>query len=386
LATGGDGVGRARIAVAALAVAAFCFGVSETLPIGLLPLIADDLNVPVSAAGLLVTGHGLVVAIVSVPLTALSTAVPRRLLLTAVMGGFVATTLAAAAAPDYGVLLCTRVVTALAQAVFWPVAAVTAAALMPPERRGSAASFVFAGGSIAIVAGVPAGTWLAQQAGWRTAFAAMAVVGLVALAAIAAFLPGGSAGRGQVITATAPDRRRFVLMVVTVTLAISGGFTFYTYITEFLTRVSGFPEKALSPLLLGNGTADLVGLVIAGILVHRGGRHLLAAAALGMTGVLAGLWLLGDRPPAAAVGVVLLGLGIPAIATGMQARVLETAPGNVDIAAAWGSAAFNVAIAGGALTGALLLPVTGIRSLALAGALFTAAALVLTLTFAESTR
>ncbi len=366
----------ARAAVGTLAVGAFCFGASETLPIGLLPLISDDLDVPVSAAGLLVTGYGIVVAIVSVPLTALTKAMPRRLLLAAVMGVFVATCVGAAAAPDYAVLLGVRVVAALAQALFWPVATVAAAGLMP-EQRGRAASYVFAGGSLAVAGGLPAGTWLGQQAGWRTTFVTLAAISLVSLVTMAVLLPAGRPGEDHPSAATAPDRRRFVLMVTGCTLAISGVFTLYTYITTFLTHVSGFPNRAISPLLLVNGIADTVGLIIAGLLVDRGPRRLLTAAALGLTGTLAGLWVLGDRQLAAAVGVFLMGLGLPTIATGMQARVLETAPGNLDVGAAWGSGAFNTAIAGGALAGAVLLPTAGIRSLALAGAVLTASALAL---------
>src|SRR5690606_24785351 len=120
-----------------------------------------------SAVGLLVTGYGIVIAVVCVPLVRATARMGRRRLLTAVMLVFVAMSFAAAAAPGYGALMASRLVTALAQAVFWPVAAVAAAALFPPERRGRAAAYVFAGGSVAVVVGIPLGTWLGDVAGWR---------------------------------------------------------------------------------------------------------------------------------------------------------------------------------------------------------------------------
>jgi predicted MFS family arabinose efflux permease len=368
-------MGRARMAVAALALAAFAFGTTENLPIGLLPLIADDLDVSASAVGLLVTGYGGVVAVVSVPLVRMTVKIGRRSLLTGVTAVFVVMTFAASVAPGYGTLFGARLVTALAQAVFWPVAVVAAAALLPPESRGRAAAFVFGGGSLAIVLGVPFGTWLGRAAGWRASFAALGVLALISFAAIAVLLPGGKTGGPNPVAASEPDARRFRLLVVTIMLVIGGVFTAYTYIAEFLTRVSGFPDSAISPLLLVNGLADIVGVVIAGIVVDRGPRALLAGSAAVLAIALLGLFTLGTAAIPAVGMLVLLGIGIPGAATAMQARVLESAPGDTDIASAWTSAAFNVGIGGGALLGGALLPLTGVRGTALAGAAVAGSAL-----------
>ncbi|WP_433462811.1 MFS transporter [Spirillospora sp. CA-128828] len=366
---------RAGAAVAALALAAFAFGTTENLPIGLLPLIAEDLDVSPSAVGLLVTGYGIVVAVVSVPLVRITVRMGRRRLLTGVMAVFVVMTFAASAAPGYGTLFGARLVTALAQAVFWPVAVVAAAGLLPPESRGRAAAYVFAGGSLAIVLGVPAGAWIGRVAGWRTSFAVLGVLCLISFAAIAALLPGGRADGPNPVAATDPDARRFRLLVVTIMLVVGGVFTAYTYIAEFLTRVSGFPESALSPLLLANGVADIAGVVIAGVVVDRGPRALLAGSTAVLALALLGLFAFGAAAIPAVVMLVLLGIGLPGAATAMQARVLESAPGDTDIASAWTSAGFNVGIAGGALLGGALLPLTGVRGTALAGAAVAGSAL-----------
>jgi len=362
---------------AALAVGAFCFGTAEALPIGLLPFISADLGTSASEVGLLVTGYGIVVVLVSVPITKVTVRVPRRPLLTVVMAVFALMTWAAALAPGYGPLLAARLVTALAQALFWPVAVVAAAALTTPERRGRAASYVFAGGSLAIVAGVPAGTWLGEAMGWRASFAALGAVTTAAAVAVAVLLPGGPPGRGHAAAATNPDARRFRLLIVVVALTVGACFTAYTYITEFLLEVTGLRESQISPVLLANGAGDIAGIGLAAAFVDRGARRLLGGAAALMAAALLVLSGLGELPVGAVAGVMMLGLAMPPLATGMQARVLETAPGNTDVASAWASAAFNVGIAGGALAGGLLLPVYGVRATALAGAFAAGAAVVL---------
>ncbi|NVI90637.1 MFS transporter [Actinomadura sp. BRA 177] len=370
---------RARTAVLALSLAAFCFVTTESLPIGLLRLIADDLDVSPSAVGMLVTGYGIVIAVVSVPLVRMTARMGRRRLLTGVMLLFVVLSFASAAAPGYGSLMGARLVTALAQAVFWPVAAVAAAGLFPPELRGRAAAYVFAGGSLAIVLGVPLGTWLGRLAGWRLSFAALGALCLLSLVAVAVLLPGGDEGGAHAVPATCPDARRFRFLLATVMLAVGGVFACFTYIAEFLTGVSGFPGSAISPLLLVNGVADITGLVIAGIVVDRGPRALLGAAAGVLAAGMLVLFLFGTAAIPAVAGLVLLGLGLPAFVTAMQARALESAPGDTDVASAWTASAFNVGIAGGALLGGALLPVTGVRGTALAGGVLAAAAIMVIL-------
>ncbi|XRQ13469.1 MFS transporter [Actinomadura welshii] len=378
--------GRARVAVLALSLGAFCFVTTENLPIGLLRLIADDLDVSSSAVGLLLTGYGIVIAVVSVPLVRITSRVGRRRLLTGVMVVFVAMSFAAAAAPGYGALLGSRLVTALAQAVFWPVAAVAAASLFPPERRGRAAAYVFGGGSLAVVIGVPSGTWLGDAVGWRASFAALGVLCLVSLAAVAVLLPGGGAGGAGSVPAARPDRRRFRLLLATVMLAVGGVFVCYTYIAEFLTEISGFPRSAVGPLLLAKGVADVCGLTVAGFLVDRGPRRLIGAATAVLATSMLLLFLFGAAAVPAVAALVLFGTGLPAFVTAMQARTLESAPGDTGIASAWVAAAFNAGLAGGALLGGALLPLTGVRGTPLAGALLAAVALAVIAVEAPSGR
>jgi MFS transporter, DHA1 family, inner membrane transport protein len=160
-------VGSARrvMALAALMLAGFSFVTVEIAPVGLLSTISADLRVSLSAVGLLVTSYGLTVAIASVPLTRLVGAVPRRYLLSGLLAVLVAATGLSVTGPSYWALTPGRVTTALSQAVFWSVAAPAAVALFSPQVRGRVTSALFAAPALATVLGVPAVTWLGQQAG-----------------------------------------------------------------------------------------------------------------------------------------------------------------------------------------------------------------------------
>jgi DHA1 family inner membrane transport protein len=366
-------------ALLALAVSAFSYVTTENLPIGLLPVIADDLRVSLPAVGLLVTGYGLTVAVVSVPLVKLTHRIPRRILLSGLLTVFVVGTMVSAATSSYQVLLAARIATALSQAVFWGVVATTAAGLFPARMRAKVISVLFTGSALATVLGVPTGTWLGQQAGWRMAFLALSGLGVLTLIAIIILVPTTRPGEGHAASGSAPDARRYWIVVVTTGLVISGMFTCYTYVTTFLTGVSGFSAEAISPLLLLSGVADVAGIIAAGAVTDRHPRAAMIGATALLTTALLGLYLFGTAPVAAAVFAALLGFAIGAFATAMQNRILLVAPGSTDIASATNSAAFNVGISGGALIGGFLLTGVGVRGTALAGGLLATAGLLVLL-------
>lgn len=370
----------ARIGVvAALAVTAFSYVTAENLPIGLLPLIADDLHTSLSAVGMLVTAYGGTVALVSVPLTYLVRRIPRRSLLTVLLAVLVVSTVVSASASTYSLLLSARICTAMSQAVFWSVAAPTVATLFPPQVRGRIISTVFAGASLASVLGVPAGTRLGQQAGWRVAFVALSVLGLLALLAVATLLPNVRAGQGHAARGSEPDTRRYLVVIGTTMLSIAGVFTAYTYTVVFLIEVSGFSAPQVALLLLVQGVAGVAGVACFAVLADRIPKALLLGSVSLLTVSLFGLYLFGAVRPAAAGMVALFGFALSGVASATQNRIMYVAPGSTEMATAWNSTAFNVGIGGGALVGAVLLPQVGVRATALAGGLLTAAALALLL-------
>lgn len=373
------GSASAIITLIALSLSTFTYVTTETLPIGLLPLIAKDLGSTPSAIGLLVTGYALVVVVASIPLTRLTHQVPRRLLLSILLSVFVVATCLSAVAPDYRMLMGARMVTALSQALFWAVVTPTAAGLFRAKVRGRAISVLYGGGSVAALAGVPLGTWLGQQTNWRVAFFFLSGIGLLILVTIAVLLPNTPAGQGGADRGSAPNRGRYWSIVATTALAVTGAFTAFTYINPFLTDVSGFSESSIGALLLVRGLAGLAGVFIVGFLVDRYGWQVMVSLIGMQTVALAGQYAMGSSQVATVIMISISGFTLTALTAALGARVLAVAPGGSDMAGAGTSTAFNIGITAGAFFGSVLLSDAGVRSTALVGALMTLAALAVVL-------
>lgn len=369
---------RSMITLLALSASTFLFVTTETLPIGLLPLMADDLGVTQTAVGLLVTGYGLVVVVASIPLTRWTRHVRRRRLLATLLGVSVVATTVSALAEAYPLLLGSRLVVALSQALFWSIVTPTAATLVPARVRGRALSVLYAGSSLAAVAGVPVGTWLGQLAGWRTAFLAVAALGLLPLLVVATLLPDAPPAGRESDRGSAPDRGRYLALLASTALAVTGAFTAFTYVSPFLVEVGGFLPAAIGPLLLVRGIAGVLGVFAVGLLVDRN-PWLTMTAVVGLQAVALGVqYVLATAPAVAAAAVATAGLTIAALSAVLGARLLVVAPADSDMASAGTSTAFNVGITAGALLGGMLLP-AGVRSTALAGALLSLGALAVLL-------
>jgi len=368
---------RAWAALVVLSLGAFAFVTAELLPIGLLTVMAADLGRSRSQVGLLVSGYAIVVVLASVPLTLLTQHIPRRQLLAVTLAVFAAGNLWSALAGSYPMLAGARLLTALTQALFWSIAAPVVTGLFPVGVRGKVVGFFSAGAATAPVLGVPLGTWAGQQAGWRSAFLALAVAGLLSTAAVVALVPSYPPADGGAARGTSPDRRRFVVLMGAVAVGVTGFLTFTTYVTPFLLDVSGFTEGALAPLLFVSGVAGVIGAVgVARTLDAHPVGSLLGALGAG-AGALLGLYALGSFEVATVVLIGASGLAYSAFATSLQNRMLQVAPGSTDLASAGVSSAFNAGIAAGSLIGGLLLPGLGSRPLALIGGLTVVAAILI---------
>ncbi|QOV33548.1 MFS transporter [Streptomyces ferrugineus] len=371
---------RRAAVVAALMLAAFTFNTTENLPVGLLALMADDLRVSLTAVGALVTGYGLTVAVASLPLAHVTRSVPRRYLLTGILGLLaVASWVSALGGVSYGGLLAARVATALGQALFWAVMGPVAVGLFPPERRGRVIGLLSVGGSLATVAGVPAGTWLGGHTEWRTPFAVLGLLALLSLVTIGVLLPSSRPQDGHSAYGAAPDRRGFRVVLTVTTLSVTGAFAGFTYVVAFLDEVSGFGADAVSAVLFAFGGAALAGVTVTGPLLDRFPRATLAVPVAGQAVALLGLYAAGHVPVASVVLIMLLGFSVAPAFMATQSRVLQVAPGRTETALAANSAVYNVGIAAGAFLGGALLPATGVRGTFLAGGLLTVGALAVLL-------
>lgn len=185
--------GRPGVALAALAGATFIGVATESLPIGLLRAISDDLATPESTVGLAVTVYAFVVALTAVPLTALTIRTRRKQLLISLLLAYAASNALAGLSPSFGVLLGARVLGGMCHGVFWSIIAGYAARLVGPGEEAMATSRVFVGNALALAVGVPAGTAVGNAVGWRTAFYLGAALTLALAAATWRVVPAVAA-------------------------------------------------------------------------------------------------------------------------------------------------------------------------------------------------
>lgn len=345
---------RTPAALYALAVGAFGIGTAEFMPMGVLQQIAGDLHVSIATAGLLISGYALGVFLGAPLITLATRRLPRKTVLLGLMAIFTLGNLASALAPDYAALLAARVLTSLAHGTFFGVGSVVATSLVPKEREASAISLMFTGLAVATLFGVPAGAWLGLHFGWHTAFWAVTAVGVLAMSAVALWIPAGRDGADP--TPLATELRVIasppVLLGLAVTvLGFAGVFVVYTYIEPILVRVTGFPDAAVSPILLVFGVGIFFGTVLGGRLADRS----LAAALLGALVLLAVvLGVLGLVLHNGALMVLVTGLlGVAAFTTvaPLQLWILRKAAGAPSLASSVNIGAFNLANALGAWLG-----------------------------------
>lgn len=351
--------------------AIFVVVTSEFLPTGLLPDMADELGVSLSRIGLLVTIFAVTVVVTAVPLTALTTRFPRKPLMIVLLGVFAVAMVLGAVSPSYEVLVASRILAGSAHGLFWSVTAPYASRLVPREQLARAISVTAAGGTAAFVFGVPLGTALGHALGWRLAFAVVGGVVLVFLALVVLFLPPVQhlipLATGEILVPARHDRTvpAIVIVCVTVVVLITGQNTLSTYIVPWLTEVGTVAPDAVSAILLINGAAGAVGLVVAGLVGDRWPRTALALMLVGVLISVSALAVFGQGSvPGTIVGGIAWGMFFGGIPSLIQARMLQSASLRLrDTASAWLTISFNLAIAGGALVGAVVLDQVGVAAL-----------------------
>ncbi|MFE4369530.1 MFS transporter [Streptomyces sp. NPDC056835] len=370
---------RGVAVVGALMLGAFAFNTTENLPIGILELMSDDLGQSLPAVGLLVSGYGLTVAVVSVPIAKVTRSVPRRLVLCVLLAALFLASVAAAVVSSYWVLLAGRLVTAVAQALFWAVMGPVAVGLFPPHVRGRVIGALSVGGSLALVLGVPGGTWLGQHAGWQAPFLVVGTIAIPSFIVIAAVLPTSRPEEGHAVRGVAPDTRRFAVVLTVTGLTVTGVFAGYTYISQFLVDESGFGESSVSTVLLAFGIAGIVGVAVYGRFLDRWPRATLALPVTTQAVALLGLYAAGGSRIVAVIMVMFLGASVGPVFMATQSQVMHFAPGRTETAIAANGAAYNSGVAAGAFAGGLLLSHLGVRGVFLVGGLMTVAALLVLL-------
>lgn len=346
-------------ALLALAVGAFGIGTAEFVMMGVLPQAAAELGVSIPTAGHLITGYALGVVVGAPALTILGARLPRKTMLVMTMGLFTAGNALFALAPSAGVGVALRFLAGLPHGAFFGAAAVAAAGLAGTGSRAKAVSMMFMGLTLANVVGVPLGTLLGQQFGWRATFAVVAAIGVVAVAAIVRLVPDQGrpeSGQSAVLDQLAAFRSPQVwLALAIVTFGLGGTFACLSYLTPILTDVSGYSPTAVTLLLALAGLGMTVGNYLGGWIADKALMPGVYAALIGIAVVLGLFTLTSGNKVAAAVSVFAIGAVGFMVAPIMQALVMDKAGGQASLVSAALQSAFNVANSIGAYAGGLVI-------------------------------
>ena len=375
------------LALLALTVAAYAIGTTEFVIVGLLPTVATDLHITLPLAGLIVSVYALGVTFGAPVLTALTGKLGRKPLLLGLMALFIAGNALAALAPSYGMLLSGRVLSAFAHGVFFSVGATIAADLVAPDKRASAIAMMFMGLTVAIVTGVPLGTFIGQTFGWRATFWAVAGLGLVAFAAIALLLPANlkrEEPAGLMEQVRVLGSGRLLIVFAMTALGYGGTFVTFTFLSPLLQEVTGLSENTVSLMLVLYGAAIALGNVVGGKVADRDPVRALVVLFALQAAVLVLFTFTAPSPALALVTLAALGFLSFANVPGLQLYVVAMAqrhrPAAVDVASALNIAAFNLGIAAGAWIGGLVVASPlGLGATPWVGAILVAGALGLTL-------
>ncbi|MFI5756651.1 Cmx/CmrA family chloramphenicol efflux MFS transporter [Streptomyces sp. NPDC051569] len=367
------------LAVYILGLSVFALGTSEFMLSGLLPPLADDMNVSIPTAGLLISAFAIGM-VIGAPLLAVATLrLPRRATLIALISAFGLGQVLGALAPTYEVLFASRVISAFACAGFWAVGASVAIAMVPFDARARAMAVMIGGLSIANVVGVPAGAFLGEHLGWRSAFWAVGAASAIALVGVATLIPRipPAAEKPLLRRELTIYRDRQVWLAIVVT-ALAGGAVFcaFSYLAPLLTDVAGL-DSGWVPTVLGLfGVGALIGTAIGG---RYADAHLFTVMISGITAsavLLALLALTASNPVAVVTLTFLLGVSAFYTAPALNARMFNIAAAAPTLAGATVTAAFNSGNTAGPWLGGVMIDADfGFASTAWAGSAMAVAAI-----------
>ncbi|WP_018150860.1 MFS transporter [Leeia oryzae] len=374
------------LALWALTLSAFAIGTTEFVIVGLIPTIASSLHVSLPSAGLLVSLYALGVAIGAPLLTALTGRMHRKTLLLSLMALFTLGNLVAWQAPTYQALILARILTGLAHGVFFSIGSTIATSLVPKEKAASAIALMFSGLTVALVTGVPMGTYIGQVFGWQSTFLAVSLLGVIAFMGSLILVPGkmekpvASSVLAQLAVLKKP---RLLLVYAMTALGYGGSFTAFTYLAPMLEDVTGFSASSVGLVMLVYGVSVALGNIWGGKLADKKGAvRALQIIFAGLAGVLLLLSLTAGSKWLVVLTVLLWGGVAFGNVAGLQLYVVQQAeretPHAVDVASGLNIAAFNVGIAFGAWAGGHIVSHIGIMATPWIGALFVMSAWLLT--------
>lgn len=375
---------KINIPLMALALGAFGIGVTEFSPMGMLPVIAADLGVSIPSAGMLISAYAFGVLLGAPLMTLVFANMARRNLLLLSMAIFTAGNLMSALADSYNLLLVSRIITSFNHGAFFGVGAIVAMNVVPPEKRAGAVAAMFSGLTIATIGGVPLASYIGEVVGWRPAFYAMALIGLVTMLALRLSLPPmANKQKADVRNELRVLGRKPVLIALLLTVVSSSAmFTVFTYIVPILQLETQASTFFVTAMLVLYGVGLAVGNILGGRFADRSMDLTLIGSLIAVM-VLLVVFAITVAVPLLVVPLIFLwGVASFALVPPLQAMVVQEAAEAPSLASAMNIGAFNLGNALGAMLGALMISAGfGLKAVPLAGAATAAVGLVMVLWF-----
>lgn len=370
--------GMFPLSLLCLTLGAFAIGMTEFIIMGLLPNVAADLQVSIPQAGLLITGYALGVAVGAPILTVFTHRIPQKKLLVLLMCIFIVGNALSVVAPTYMLLMAARIVTSFSHGTFLGVGSLIAARLVAPERRAGAVSLVIAGLTIANIVGVPFGTFIGQQLGWRASFGAITLLGIVSLIGIIRFIPVIRQDKPSDLAKEFRNLMNPQVLLVLLTGALGCGslFAVFTYITPLLENISGFPEHSVTWILVLFGIGVTIGNMLGGRLADWKLMPSMMANFAVLAVILALLTVMLPHPYLAVITVFVWGVAAFGIMPGIQVRIMNLTREAPLLSVTSSHSALNLGNAGGAYLGGLAITYTGLPSVPWVAAVLAALGLI----------
>jgi len=357
---------RVRLALLALALGGFGIGATEFVAMGVLPEIAHDLlpglaasdpDAAIARAGLMISAYAAGVVVGAPTIAVVAARFPRKGLLVALAVAFTAGTAASALAPTFELVVVARFVAALPHGAYFGIAALVAASLMGPGKRGQGIALVLSGLTIANVVGVPAITALGQAAGWRVAYLAVAAIFALTVVAIALVVPKLPGDPGATVRRELGGfaRPAVWLALGTGALGFGGFFAVYTYVAPLTTEITRLPAAVVPIALVAMGLGMTVGNLLGGRFADRGALRAVFLCFGLLVAALLGLALTAHTVPGLFGGLFAVGLASAAISPAIQTRLMDVAGDSQTLAAAANHSALNLGNSIGALLGGAVI-------------------------------
>tara|TARA_B100000953_G_scaffold297005_1_gene290934 strand:- start:264 stop:1433 length:1170 start_codon:yes stop_codon:yes gene_type:complete len=338
-------------ALLALAIGGFGIGMTEFVIMGILPEIANALDVSIPVAGHFISAYALGVVVGAPLLTIFGNKWPPQKTLLGLMVWFTIFNTLSAFADSYELLMFARFLSGLPHGAFFGIGAVVAGKLARPGKEAQAIAMMFTGLTVANVIGVPLGTWLGQNFSWGIAFLAVGVVGICAILSIKFWMPEVKiANAGGMKEELRLLRKPELWMVILLTTIGTGGFfAWYSYIAPLITDVAGHSEGVVSYAMILAGLGMVAGNFLGAKLAEMFSpiKAVIIALILMVTALLVNTFVAYDQ-----IGVLITTFIIPVIAfciaTPIQMAVINTAKGSEMLGSSLNQSAFNMGNASGA--------------------------------------